>query len=299
MRMNDIENWVTRANSDIEFRQAIHTFIIAIANSPFLNSQMIMKGGILLAIRFAGNRFTKDIDFSTDQSYSKAVEATIIDELTTQLTLAVESLNYGLDMRIQNWKINPANSEASFPTLTIKIGYAYKGTKKHLRLMLNKSPSVISIDYSFNETNQDIDTIEIPEVGNIKAYSLHDLVAEKYRAIIQQPLRNRFRRQDAYDIFKLIENGFLDDYSIKHKILVSLIIKARSRGINVNPNLLDDEDTQQRSGKEYDTLGNEIEGILPPFELMFNTVKAFYKSLPWENRIIQFLINRVPNKIKS
>ncbi len=281
--MSDIENWVNQATSDREFRQAIHTFMVAIANSPFLNAQMIMKGGILLAIRFANNRFTKDIDFSTDQTYTKVAEATIIDELTRQLAFAVGNLNYDLDMRIQAWKINPANPEASFPTLTIKIGYAYKGTPKHVRLMREKSPSVISIDYSFNETNQDIDTIEIPEVGNVKVYSLHDLVAEKYRAIIQQTSRNRFRRQDAYDIFKLIENGFLDVSSIKYEILISLNIKAKSRGINVNQNLLDDEDIQERSGKEYGTLKDEIEGVLPPFESMFATVKAFYRSLPWEN----------------
>lgn len=281
--MNDIANWVKQATSDIEFRRAIHTLTVAIANSPFLNSQMIMKGGILLAIRFASNRFTKDIDFSTDQIYTPVAETTIINELTMQLTFAVQSLNYDLDMRIQTWKINPANSDASFPTLTITIGYAYKGTPKHIRLMNKRSPSVISIDYSFNETKSDIDTIEVTEVGNIKAYSLHDLVAEKYRAIIQQALRNRCRRQDAYDIFKLIENGFLNDFSIKKKILTSLNIKARSRGIDVNPNLLDDEEIKKRSKKEYHTLGDEIEGPLPPFESMFNTVKAFYRSLPWQN----------------
>ena len=177
--MNDIENWVNQATSDLEFRQAVHTLIVAIANSPYLNAQMIMKGGILLAIRFANNRFTRDIDFSTDQTYTQIAGATIINELATQLTLAVESLNYGLDMRIQTSSINPASAEASFPTFTVKIGYAYKGTSKHRRLMHKNSPSVISIDYSFNETNQDIDTIEIPEAGNIKVYSLYDLVAEK------------------------------------------------------------------------------------------------------------------------
>ncbi len=35
------------------------------------------------------------------------------------------------------------------------------------------------------------------------AYSLTDLMAEKYRAMLQQVIRNRNRRQDGYDLDRL------------------------------------------------------------------------------------------------
>ena len=45
----------------------------------------------------------------------------------------------------------------------------------------------------------------------ISAYGLTDLIAEKFRALLQQVPRNRYRRQDIYDIAHLIERFALDE----------------------------------------------------------------------------------------
>ena len=69
MESLDLFKWVNKANnsSDKAFRQSIHTLIHAISNSTFLQENMIFHGGILMAIRFQGIRYTKDVDFATSQ----------------------------------------------------------------------------------------------------------------------------------------------------------------------------------------------------------------------------------------
>lgn len=278
-----IEKWVKESADPTtkEYREAVHTLIMAISNSFTLNSRMVIKGGILLGIRFGNERFTRDVDFSTDELYDKVKEELIVRELEKELINAAENLDYGMDLRLQHVKVNPTRNDASFPTLEINIGYAYKGSNKHKSLMRKSCSTILAIDYSFNEKNFKIDTLEVLHGGKIKAYSLTDLVAEKYRAIIQQKIRNRTRRQDAYDIYRLVKDRFLDDIYLKPDILASLKIKADSRYIEINQNMLDDDEILNRSKAEYGTLSQEIEGELPPFEDVFSTVKEYYKSLPW------------------
>jgi len=285
MESFNIEDWVKESADPAtdEFRKAVHTLIAAISKSASLSSKMIIKGGILLAVRFKNERFTRDVDFSTDERYDKGKEVAIIEELKEGLIWMGESLDYGLDLRIQRAKLNPSRNDATFPTLEIKVGYAYRGSNKHKSLVRGNCPTVLAIDYSFNEANHKVDTLEVSGAGNIKAYSLPDLVGEKYRAIIQQKVRNRIRRQDAYDIYRLFEDGFLDDTDtfLKWEILTSLMIKSESRNIKIDKNTLDDEDIIRRSKAEYGSLKQEIQGELPPFDIVFSTVKRYYKSLPW------------------
>ena len=127
-----------------------------------------------------------------------------------------------------------------------------------------------------------IDIIELSDGGKIKAYSLPDLVGEKYRAMIQQKTRNRTRRQDAFDIYWLLKNGYLEDRSLRILIYRSLLKKSESRLLLVTKNSLADEEIKKRSSAEYDTLANEIEGKLPPFEEVYTAVRDYYESLPWE-----------------
>jgi hypothetical protein len=162
------------------------------------------------------------------------------------------------------------------------MGYAYKGAPAHRRLMKGESPKVIEIDYSFNEINQQIDTIQLVDGGKILAYSLPDLVGEKYRAMIQQKSRNRRRRQDAFDIYWLLKSGYLKDSSLKIRVHRSLLMKAESRKLAVNKHSLADEEIIERSKAEYTTLADEIDGELPPFEEVYTAVRNYYESLPWD-----------------
>ncbi len=139
----DITEWVNQTNdkSQREFRQAVHTILIAIANDEHLRANMIIKGGILLAIRYHSRRHTKDIDFATSLNLKELNCEKVTQKLNSGLLTAVNSLNYDLDCKIQTCKINPPNKpDATFPSINISIGYANKGTPKHKRLISGVSP---------------------------------------------------------------------------------------------------------------------------------------------------------------
>jgi len=279
----NIEDWVNQ-EPDLhrrELREAVHTVLHAIAKSPQLNSQMIMKGGILLAIRYHSSRFTKDIDFSTEVKYSEFDREGFLREFEEKLTFAVEDLDYGLDCHIQRWEVRPKGEGKNFQTMSLSIGYAPKGSRQHESLMKNKCPNVVEVDYSFNELTLEKEIIKIFNEDSLEAYSFTDLVAEKFRAILQQEMRNRFRRQDPYDLYFLLNNHSITETE-KKKILDSLIVKSKSRNLEVNKLSIAIENIKQRSEKEYSQLADEIEEPLPPFEEVYSFIQTFYQSLPWQ-----------------
>ncbi|MFN5657904.1 MAG: nucleotidyl transferase AbiEii/AbiGii toxin family protein, partial [Pseudanabaena sp.] len=144
-----------------------------------------------------------------------------------------------------------------------------------------QSPNTISIDYSLNEATPNIEDLKLNLEEGILAYSLTDLIAEKYRSLLQQVSRNRNRRQDVYDINLLVERfGDINDFE-RSKILNSLIIKSKAREISPDINSFEDPDLKSRAQKDYHTLKDEIESELPDFDDLFQKVSDFYRSLPW------------------
>jgi len=211
-----------------------------------------------------------------------APEGKFMEELKQQLALSVERLDYNLDCRVQTHKVDPPGDDKTCQSFLISIGYAYKGTPKHKKLDRGNCPSTLWIDYSFNERNCDIDTIYIDGNNNrLFAYSLPDLVAEKFRAIIQQKIRRRARRQDAYDIYSLMGKEMQEGNELKRLVLKSLILKSESRHLEIDIRSLRDIDIERRSKKDYDKLANEIEEELPAFEEVYTKVREYYESLPW------------------
>lgn len=281
MEICDMDTWVdaTDDKNTQELRQAMHTVFVAIAKSRYLAEKMIVKGGVLLAIRYSSVRFTKDIDFSTSDMHEDFDEENFIEELGESLVLAVDELPYGLDCRIQTIELRP--KKGSFPTLKVTVGYASQGSAKHKRLLTGHSVDVLKIDYSFNEKTEEVEFIEISDDNIIKAYSLTDLVAEKFRAIIQQKTRKRIRRQDAYDIYWLMDNNYLEKTD-KLQLLNTLVAKSSSRGIDVDREMLKDEKIIDCSKTEYHLLSQEIEGELPDFDSLYKSVREYYESLPWD-----------------
>jgi hypothetical protein len=285
MEKLDFADWVRKSETvaNAAFRQAVHTLMLAISKSDALRTRMIFHGGLLMAICFQGIRHTKDIDFVTADKRTQIDEAGFVASLNEALAIACDSLPYGLDCRIQSFSVKPPGENRNFQSLKLRMGYAYKGAPRHWRLIKGEAPTVVEIDYSFNEINQQIDTIELVEGGKIQAYSLPDLVGEKYRAMIQQKTRNRTRRQDAFDIYWLLKNGYLEDWTLRILIYRSLLKKAESRQLAVNKNSLADEEIKERSKAEYATLAVEIDGELPPFEAVYTAVREYYEGLPWGN----------------
>ena len=120
---------------------------------------------------------------------------------------------------MQSVRVNPAKPAVTFRTLTVAIGYALKNSRKHQRMMTSQCPTVVALEYGFNEVTAETEELQISRKGIIQAYSLHDLIAKKYRAILQQQVRNRIRRQDACNLYRLFIKFARADVRDKQRVL--------------------------------------------------------------------------------
>lgn len=282
MQKFDIKKWVNQNPEYYAFRQAVHTILSAIAGTPILQTSMIMKGGVLLALSYNSPRYTKDIDFSTATKRPDFDLADFRQQLEDSLLYTVETFDYGLDCRIQSCIQQPKSGDTTFPAIQVSIGYAYKGGPSHKRLQAGKATEVVRIDYSLNEPVEEIELFELEEGSIISTYSLVEMVAEKFRALLQQEVRNRFRRQDIYDLhYVLNDHPLRDDPKTKARILERLLEKSRIRMLQVSPDAMSNPEIRRRSKEEYIMLIPEIEGDLPPFDEVYALVEAFYRALPW------------------
>lgn len=278
----NFQQWVSTANGEKErmLRQAIHTIIVAIAHDRHLRDFSYLKGGILLALRYGSIRHTTDLDFSNSARYSERHHQAVIDTLVSALPATVEALGYDLDCRLQSQRVQPS-PQHTYVNLEMRIGYAPKGTPAHRRLQRGQASDTISIDYNFFESVPDKECIGIGDDGTLYVYGLATLIAEKFRAMLQQPLRNRMRRQDVYDLNHLIEkfSPFNPDQSAQ--ILTTLIAKCEERQITPTRDSMANGDIYRRAQAEYPHLAAEVEAPLPDFDGSFRRVRQCYEALPW------------------
>ena len=111
-------------------------------------------------------------------------------------------------LRVQSINEQPhkwySGTSFSFPALAVKIGHAIRGTPQEKQLERKEASNVVPLDINFNEKTSGVQTLKLADNKTLLAYSLNDLIAEKYRAILEQVERNRERRQDVYDLDILI-----------------------------------------------------------------------------------------------
>jgi predicted nucleotidyltransferase component of viral defense system len=280
----NIKKWVAANPEQLSFRQAVHTVLTAISGTPDLQTSMIMKGGLLLALGYESPRFTKDIDFSTPSLLSTFDMGKFRKELDDGLINAIERLGYGLDCRIQKLEQSPPHKDATFPTIRASIGYAYKSeSNAHKRLMAGHSSNVIGVDYSLNEPIGNTDFLELAEGNVIRTYDLVELIAEKFRALLQQQARNRVRRQDIYDLYYVLKtHPFIGDTLTKERILQRMVEKSTARKLSLTHESMSNPEIMRRAREQYPLLASEIEGELPSFDAVYEAVESFYRSLPWK-----------------
>lgn len=282
-----IEDWILDSSEDEQyFRQATHIILTAISTNDYLKPKMIMKGGVLLGIRYQSSRFTTDIDFSSAEKLKNIDQDLFIEEMSESLAEASSELPYGLTCKLQSVKIQPKNPEASFPSFNLTIGYALNSNDGAMkRLRAGQSPRTIKIDYSLNELTYQTDELHLEDGISISAYGFTDLVAEKIRSIIQQRYRKRNRRQDIYDLTILLQDAERIGEVEKFTILDTLIKKSEGKipEGELTMNTLDADDIKERSRHEYHLLKFEIQGELPNFDDSYDAINKFYHSLPWEH----------------
>lgn len=188
-----------------------------------------------------------------------------------------------MECRLQGHKLKPNNIEGNFQTLKLNIGYASKVDGRAYKKLLEDMAVVkVEVDYSFNEKYMDIESIDVGGTAPVHAYGLTTLVAEKLRAILQQEVRERFRRQDIFDLNSLLTRDYITED--RHMpILKALVEKALDRNIKVSQFDFSSNQIYRRAKREYGTLASDVVGDLPDFDLSFATVRSFYEQLPWNS----------------
>ena len=284
----NVAEWVKKAEADpvaYQQRQTIEIILNAIAMGAPLNEKMFLKGGILMVLAYDSPRHTADIDLTTTLVPKGDVGDRIRRLLDSMFPRAAAALGYAdLIVKTHSVKKLPRNkelSDAQFPALKLKIVSAKRGTLQERALQNDKVPVVINVDISFNERLLQIQVLELTGGQELFAYGLVDLIAEKYRAILQQVPRNRNRRQDVYDLDRLIVRNEIDD-AIQAQILDALRAKCQGRQLGLTHASIDDPETKKRAGADWQSMELEL-GEVPNFEGCFTRVSEFYRNLSWRN----------------
>ena len=286
-RRVDVAAWVARAAQDPvahRQRQAVEIILNAIAMTGPLNTELFLKGGILLGLAYGSPRQTTDIDLTASFSAERNIDETVGTLLNSVFPRTAASLGYAdLVLRMQSTKGRPNHMfpDAEFPALKLKVAYARRGTNEERALNEGMASGVIDVDISFNEPLNHVQVLELTGGQELYAYGLIDLVAEKYRALLQQIPRNRYRRQDVYDLDVLIRN-VLDDGVSAEEILRALMEKCSARRVTPNRRSLDDSEVRLRAARDWNTMELELDD-LPEFDDCYERVATFYRFLPWDD----------------
>jgi predicted nucleotidyltransferase component of viral defense system len=284
----EIGRWIDKAGADLERRlerQATAIILHAIYRSKKLGGRLALKGGVLTSLRYASPRQTADIDFTAmDLEPSSATESAVRTEIERSLMASAIALGYvDVVVKITSSKFKPKlrrRTPTSFPTLTMKAGFAKRGTARARALEQGTTASVIPIDISFNEPMHETDlcSSDMDDV-EILAYRITELVAEKYRALLQQVGRRRFRHQDVFDIAYLIENRqLLPAHS--SRVYSLLISKCKARGIQPTLDSLRQDEVRDRARHEWKSMDLELRKV-PEFDDCYARILEYYEKLPW------------------
>ncbi len=279
--------WIDQARADpvrhVE-RQVTAILLHAVGITPELRASLVLKGGILMSIAHGSYRQTGDVDFTaiTDpEPYASRLKQ-VLDQA---LPAAAAELGFvDLVCVVQRFEYRPRQHEfadAPVPGLQLAIGYARRGTSDEARLKARRSTRVLQIDISFREQVVHPSELQLEDTEvTIQAYDIEDIIAEKYRALLQQVIRNRSRRQDVYDIDWLLSR-YTPDVAMQAEILATLLKKAEGRDLIPTPASIDNPEVGERAAREWDTMRLEIGSRLPDFDETFAKVAAFYRNLPW------------------
>lgn len=290
-----IADWIAKAAAnpvERHRRQAVEVLVQAISDTAELRDILFLKGGALMNLVYGSPRTTVDVDF-TARAPRADLEGRVAALFDRAMGVAAVDLGYAaLAFRVQATEMRPPEEEFPWPTLRVKIGFAPRGTPQQERLALGQAANVLRIDISFNEEVHDWQPVEIqtgepdpygvddPQTATILAYSVYELVAEKLRAIVQQRLRNRYRRQDIFDVARLVSSrGFsAAEVARIHEIFC---LKCRSRDIEPTRAMIDDPELRARSRERYGDLRLDTGGAPLHFDADFQAVATLYHAMPW------------------
>ena len=248
----EINNWCRHNNlKPHEGRQRYAEYVIltCIASDYDLSKVIVLKGGNALRFFYKSPRSTLDLDFSIDASNFTDNEDFMREKLDVALRRAVS--RFEIKAKCQRVKRNPTREGATRPTYQITIGYQFRGDRHYHNFEERIIQPVIDVEISINDKVCESNSISLTadSRNNLRVCNLEDIIAEKLRALLQQPLRNRNRGQDVFDIaWNYRENKTHLDYA---KIGKFLQAKSEIRDVDAKSSAFN-ADVKIRAAYEYD-----------------------------------------------
>jgi predicted nucleotidyltransferase component of viral defense system len=239
-----------------------------------LREGLVFKGGNALDFVWQPNRSTVDLDFSVDHASSLANPDadTIWRLLERGVPLATTRL--GIALAVHRVQQNPRGTDKHFITFEARIGYALPDEVR-LRQRIEQgetSPRVIKLDISLNEPIGAAALITMGPELQLRVATIEDIVAEKLRALLQQPIRNRQRRQDLLDIAVIVRENIAFD---RRLVAEFLLVKAAARNVPVTRAAFHSPNVVERASEGYAELEGTTRVLFVPLDealVLLNTL---------------------------
>ncbi len=246
--------------------------------SPILSRSLVFKGGNALRFVYQNPRSTIDLDFTV---VNNCLERNI-DKLRKSIdqSLLFANRRYNIRARAQKIEARPKSPDATHPTYLVKVGYQFWNEKYFNNILQGKNvSSTIPLDISFADLICDSQIMDLQDNGHghLRVGTLEDILAEKLRSLLQQPIRNRNRKQDVFDLARLfqvardqIDLGKLSDF---------LMRKCHERDIDARKQKFD-QTVREMASIDYERLKESIpENEFIPFDLAWDTVRKMVDQL--------------------
>jgi predicted nucleotidyltransferase component of viral defense system len=283
VRFQEISRW-SRENAVPldEARRRFAQFVIlaAIVSNRSLRESLVFKGGNALDLVWQPNRSTLDLDFSIDHAVVAFEIGVASIRRSFERSVSAVQQRFSVRLRVQSVRQLPPGSNRTFPTFAVRIGYALPDEMALLRRMDDgrPSPHVIDVEISVNEPLGSVTTTLLDSsLPPLRVGTVEDIVAEKLRALLQQPIRNRERRQDLLDIAVLLR---LHPGIDRDAVGRFLVLKSKARGIDARRSAFAAPEIRRRASVDYDRLRETTRVLFIPFEEAWALLIDFVHSLP-------------------
>ncbi len=180
-------------------RFAQYGILRAIGASRLLSRMLVFKGGNALDFVWQPNRSTQDLVFSVDMATLDESwnAARIGDFLKEQLGagLATVGRDLAVSYAIHRLRQQPPGADKTFITYELRVGYALPDQIRLVQQLRagQTVPQVVPVEVSLNEPICVDQNVDVQGHFPLRVSTIEDIVAEKLRALLQQPIRERYR----------------------------------------------------------------------------------------------------------
>jgi predicted nucleotidyltransferase component of viral defense system len=265
-------------------------FLAELFRTSWAQNLLIFKGGTCLKkCYFPDYRFSEDLDFTLNRSdfqITSNLLQTILDTITEQVgilfskvkiePIIFNNMQVGYSSHIRFWGVNHKKNQQ--PTSPERWHTEIKFEVISYELMVNE-PTICPL-YSNYSDRKLFEGITIP------CYQISEVVAEKFRALLQ---RSYPAPRDYYDLWNLLrQKGFID----LEGIVSTFLSKASYKNIHFNQ--VDDFFDPEQVRKVKQAWNNSLKGHLkekdlPDFDTVLIELKEICDKIPWKGNEIDII----------